>query len=105
VHSVYTYKDFTNNVWGPIIKDTPFLAEKQVHYCGEPIALIAAVNKEALIKALQRVQLLITETSAIHSIKTAIEKDSFFSPPPFYKEHCFISIMPIIFLMCSSQEK
>ncbi len=83
VHSVYTYKDFTNNVWGPIIKDTPFLAEKQVHYCGEPIALIAAVNKEALIKALQRVQLLITETSAIHSIQTAIEKDSFFSPPQF----------------------
>ncbi len=85
VHSVYTYKDFTNNFWGPIIKDTPLLAEKQIHYFGEPIALIAAVNKEALTKALQRVQLVITETPGIHSIKTAIEKDSFFNPP-LYQE-------------------
>jgi len=82
VVAVFTYQDFSNNFWGAINKDNPFLAEKQIHYAGQPIALVAAINKKALHNALPKAQLKIIEKPAVLSIQSAIEYDSFFQQTP-----------------------
>src|SRR5262245_40035504 len=46
VLAVYTAKDLAKNKWGSIFHDQPFLAETEVNYSGEAIAVIAAETRE-----------------------------------------------------------
>ncbi len=45
VAAIYTSKDLRHNLWGSIFEDQPYLAENEVQYVGEPIAVIAAESK------------------------------------------------------------
>ncbi len=78
--AAFTASDFVNNRWGPVVKDTPFLAEKRVNYAGEPIVLIAFDNKNALRQAQKKVHICLKdETSqAVFTIDQALASNSFF---------------------------
>lgn len=65
------------NLFGPIIKDEVFLAEKQAHYLGEPIAVVAAPTRELLQLAKKAVKLELKELPAVLSIDEAREKKLF----------------------------
>src|SRR5689334_19312068 len=47
VLAVYTADDFHTNLWGTIFKDQPLLAKEEVQFAGEPIAIVAATDRNA----------------------------------------------------------
>ena len=46
VKGIFLGKDFHHNIWGTIFQDQPLLAETEVNFAGEAIALIAATNPD-----------------------------------------------------------
>jgi len=74
----YTYKDIAGvNLFGPIIKDEVFLAEKYAHYLGEPIVVIAAPTRELVERAKKTVRIELKELPAVFTIDEAREKKLF----------------------------
>ncbi|MBX3720477.1 MAG: xanthine dehydrogenase molybdopterin binding subunit [Turneriella sp.] len=74
----YTCKDIEGiNLFGPIIKDEVFLAEKHAHFLGEPIVVVAAPTRELLQQAKRAVKLELKELPAVLSIDEAREKKLF----------------------------
>jgi xanthine dehydrogenase large subunit len=74
----FTHKDIEGiNLFGPIIKDEVFLAEKHAHYLGEPIVVIAAPTRELVNLAKKAVKLELKELPAVLSIDEAREKKLF----------------------------
>jgi xanthine dehydrogenase large subunit len=58
VHKVLTYKDIPGeNQIGGIVADEPLLAEKEVHFIGQPILLILAENDVIAHKALELIEI------------------------------------------------
>ena len=52
---IFSYKDITGeNQIGGIIPDEPLLAEEEVHFCGQPILLIAAESEDAAEEAFHK---------------------------------------------------
>ncbi len=77
VVTVLTAKDLYHNLWGTIFQDQPLLADKKVCYVGEPIALIAAENKECLRVAKKKIQIQYKILPAISTISQAVKEKSF----------------------------
>lgn len=77
VKAVLTAKDLHHNAWGSIFADQPLLADREVNYVGEVVALVAARSKEALKNAIPLVQVDYEVEEPILSIGEAIEKQSF----------------------------
>lgn len=74
----YSYKDIGGiNLFGPIIKDEVFLAEKHTHFIGEPIVVVAAPTAELLMQAKNAVQIELKELPAILTIDEAIAQKQF----------------------------
>ncbi|TDR20662.1 xanthine dehydrogenase molybdopterin binding subunit [Marinicella litoralis] len=71
VKSIYSYLDLASNRWGSIVKDQPLLAEKTVHYIGEPILVIAAVDKPTALAAKAVVKIDITAKQPVLNLKQA----------------------------------
>ncbi len=79
---VLTHADIPGHkIIGPIICDEPVLAWDDVKYIGQPIAIVAATNRAALVRAQALVRIEIEPVDAILSIDAAIEAESFISTP------------------------
>ncbi len=77
VLAIFTAKDFHHNLWGTIFKDQVLLADEDINFAGEAIALIAGVDREsaAVGKSLIEVEYVIRP--AVLSIQQAIQENSF----------------------------
>ncbi len=86
VVKILTYKDIPGeNQIGAIIQDEELFAEKEVHFTGEPIALIIAENKRIARDARKLIDIEIEELPAIINPVEAKEKESFITPPRSFK--------------------
>ncbi len=65
------------NLWGTIFKDQPLLAEDEVHFVGEAVALIAAESREAAAHARAQVRVDYQVLPAVLSIDAAKAAGSF----------------------------
>ena len=78
VVACYTAADVPgHNVFGLIVADEPFLADEQLLYIGQPLAVVAAETPEALEKGRQAVQLDYRELEPLLDLEEAIRSDRF----------------------------
>lgn len=77
VLGVYTAADLHHNIWGTIIQDQPMLADSELSFVGEPIAVVAAESQEALRAGIKAVKLEIETLPAILSIREARHQQAF----------------------------
>lgn len=77
VHGFFTAADLHHNLWGTIFQDQPLLADKEVHFNGEPIALIAATSPEIAKKAARLVKVKYEVLPALLSVSAARDAKSF----------------------------
>jgi xanthine dehydrogenase large subunit len=77
VLAIYSAKDFHSNIWGSIFKDQPLLAEHEVQYAGEIVAIIAAESRAAAREARGLIEVDYELLPAILSIRDAIRAKSF----------------------------
>ena len=79
---IFTYRDIPGeNQIGAIIQDEPLFAENEVHYAGQPIALIVAESLSVAKKAKKLIHIEIEELPVVITAKEAFEKKLFISPP------------------------
>lgn len=91
----FTYKDIDGiNVFGPIVRDEVFLAEKHTHFIGEPIVVIAAPNRELVEAAKRAVKIEVRELAPILSIDDAIVQKSFIGQPLKMEQGDVTSALP-----------
>src|SRR5688572_9866673 len=77
VVQIYTAQDIHHNLWGTIFKDQPLLADKEVHFAGEPIAIVAAISQEAAMRARLLIEVDYEVMPAILSVSEAKHQKSF----------------------------
>ncbi len=82
VIKILDYKDIPGkNQIGGIIPDETLFAENEVHFMGQPIALIIAETLAIAKKARQLIKIDLEEMPAVTSTKEAFEKASFINAP------------------------
>jgi xanthine dehydrogenase molybdopterin binding subunit len=82
VVAILTHKEIPGeNQMGPVIHDEPCLAEDEVTFIGQAIALIAAETEEAAIKAEKLIRIEYEELETILDLREAIATDSLISEP------------------------
>lgn len=75
VVKIFTHKDIPGrNEIGGIIEDEPLLADKEVHFQGQPILLVVAESEEEAEDALSTISVSIKELPIITDPKEAYEK-------------------------------
>ena len=75
---VFTHQDLPGkNVFGNIISDEPFLPKDEVHYVGQPVAVIAAESPEAARLARKQSRLEIEEREPVFTIEQALAQEEF----------------------------
>jgi xanthine dehydrogenase molybdopterin binding subunit len=80
--AILTYKDIPGeNQMGPVIHDEPCLAEDEVRFIGQAIALIAAETGDTAIKAEKLIRIEFEELETILDLREAITTDSLISEP------------------------
>lgn len=77
VVGIFTAQDLHHNVWGTIFKDQPLLAESEVFYVGEAIALVAGESAEAARIGRDAVKVSYQELNPILSIAQARATQSY----------------------------
>lgn len=81
VVKIFTAADIIGeNQIGGIIADEPLLADKEVHFCGQPILIIAAESQAAAYEAAQLVKIDIEPLPVITCPREAFEKGQLLSP-------------------------
>ncbi len=86
VVNIFTAKDIPGeNQIGAIIQDEPLFAEKDLHFMGQPIALIIAENELIARKAKKLITLELEEFPAITDEREARKKEQFIIPPRTFK--------------------
>ena len=81
VQAVLTAEDIPGeNQIGGIIQDEVCLAQGQVHFVGEPIAIIAAESPNIAEEAIKLIDLVIEEETPVLTVKEALEKNQFIGP-------------------------
>ncbi|MEK6155093.1 molybdopterin cofactor-binding domain-containing protein [Flavobacteriaceae bacterium 3-367] len=86
VVKIFTHQDIPGeNQIGGIIADEPLFAEKEVHFWGQPIALIVAETELIARKARKLIEIAYEELPVIVTAKEAKEKASLISPPRTFK--------------------
>ncbi|RLD29237.1 MAG: xanthine dehydrogenase [Bacteroidetes bacterium] len=82
VERIFTYKDILGeNQIGGILPDEPLFAENEVHFWGQPIALIVAESEFIARQARRLITIEIEELAVITTCKEAKEKDNFINAP------------------------
>ncbi|HYO09070.1 MAG TPA: xanthine dehydrogenase molybdopterin binding subunit [Tepidisphaeraceae bacterium] len=82
VVAILTHEDIPgHNDIGPVVKDEHLLVSKVAHFMGDPIVLIAAENRTALLAAKQAVKVTMRELRPILSIDDAMAQNSFLGDP------------------------
>ncbi|MBN2689364.1 MAG: molybdopterin-dependent oxidoreductase [Gammaproteobacteria bacterium] len=83
VRAVLTYLDIPGeNQVGHPVPDQPLLAETEVNFIGEPIALVVAESEKAATKALAAIDIKYEALPAIFSIEEAVGRKNFLGPCP-----------------------
>ncbi|MGV6851608.1 MAG: molybdopterin cofactor-binding domain-containing protein, partial [bacterium] len=77
VAGIFTSQDLAHNRWGSIVQDQPLLAEAEVHYFGEPIAVVAAKDQNTAIKAKNAIEVDYEPLEAVLTLKQA-KKQQFY---------------------------
>ncbi len=86
VEKIFAYKDIPGeNQIGGIVEDEPLFAEKELHFYGQPIALVVATSEPIARKALKEIVLETNELEAITDPREACEKKEFLIPPRTFK--------------------
>jgi CO/xanthine dehydrogenase Mo-binding subunit len=80
VHAVVTHKDVPKNVYGHlealgIPADEPLLAENDVRYKGQPIAVVAAGDEDTAREAVELIEIEYEERPAFFDIRKALDPD------------------------------
>jgi xanthine dehydrogenase large subunit len=70
-------KDVAHNLFGSIICEEPLIADGEVNYVGQVVAVVAACNISLLKEALKLVEVTYEKMPAILSIDEAIKKSSY----------------------------
>lgn len=92
----FTYKDIEGvNLFGPIVHDEVFLAEKHTHFIGEPIVVVAAPTRELVEEAKRAVKIDVRELVPILSIDDAIAQKSFIGQPLKMEQGDAIAALPL----------
>ncbi|VAV84667.1 Xanthine dehydrogenase, molybdenum binding subunit [hydrothermal vent metagenome] len=82
VTRIFTHKDIPGeNQIGGIILDEPLFAENEIHFWGQPIALIVAKSEFIARQARRLITIEIEELPVITTCKEAKEKGSFINAP------------------------
>ena len=82
VIKIITCKDIPGqNQIGGIIPDEPLLAENEVHFCGQPIAIIIAESQKIAAKARKLISVTIEEDVAIVEPREAKAQNKLIIPP------------------------
>lgn len=85
VVDIITYKDIPGeNQIGGIIQDEPLFAVEEVHFVGQPIALIVAQNKLIARKATRLIKIKYKELPAIFDARKAYQENSLIIPPRIF---------------------
>jgi xanthine dehydrogenase large subunit len=78
---IFSYKDIPGeNQIGGIIPDEPFLADHEVHYCGQPVLLIVAENEDAAEEAVKAITIVIDPLPVITCPRAAFKLGNLLSP-------------------------
>lgn len=86
VVKVLTYNDIPgNNQIGMIIQDEPLFAEKEVHFIGQPIALIIAKSEKAAKRASKLVEFDFEQKSVVTCPREAYKKGLLISAPRSFR--------------------
>jgi xanthine dehydrogenase large subunit len=82
VVAVFTSRDIPGeNNCGPIFHDDPFLADKEVLFLGQPVAVVVAREMLYAREAAKRAAVRVTEKPAIITIEQALQAQSYVLPP------------------------
>jgi xanthine dehydrogenase large subunit len=82
VVSVLTHRDIPgHNQFGPVFKDELLIVEDEAVFIGQPLAIIAAENAEALLAAQKAVVVEMEELPPIFTIDQAIAAESYIGQP------------------------
>jgi CO/xanthine dehydrogenase Mo-binding subunit len=81
VRAVITHTDVPHNVYGHleglgIPADEPLLAEDDVRYLGQPIALVAADDEALAAEAVSRIEIEFEERPALLDVRKAFDEDA-----------------------------
>jgi CO/xanthine dehydrogenase Mo-binding subunit len=81
VHAVITHKDVPKNVYGHleglgVPADEPLLAEDDVRYRGQPIALVAAEDEATALEAVDLIEIEYEERPAVLDVRKAFDPDT-----------------------------
>ena len=86
VIQIITHSDIPGeNQIGAIILDEELLANSEVHFIGQPIALIIAVSEQIARRARELINIDIEELDPITSVSEAKEKNQLIMPPRTFK--------------------
>ena len=86
VEKIITYKDIPGeNQIGGIFPDEPLLADTEVHFQGQPIAVIIAESEHIAKKARNLIKFDISEKEVITDPREAQKKESLIFPPRTFK--------------------
>ncbi len=77
VVAIYTHHDLVHNRLGPIVHDEPLLVEDICTFIGQPIVVIAAESREAILAAKRAIKVDLEELKPILTIDDAIAAQSF----------------------------
>jgi CO/xanthine dehydrogenase Mo-binding subunit len=81
VHAVITHKDVPRNVYGHlealgVPADEPLLAEDDVRYKGQPIAVVAAEDEATALEAVELIEVEFEEREPVFDVRTAFDADA-----------------------------
>ena len=77
---IFSFRDIPGeNQIGGIIPDEPLLADKEVHYCGQPVLLVVAENEDAAEDAIKKITIDIEPLPVITDPRAAFEKGQLLS--------------------------
>jgi CO/xanthine dehydrogenase Mo-binding subunit len=81
IHGVITHKDVPKNVYGHleglgVPADEPLLAEDDVRYQGQPIALVAAEDEATALEAVDLIEVEFEERPAVLDVRKAFDPDT-----------------------------
>jgi CO/xanthine dehydrogenase Mo-binding subunit len=81
VHAVITHEDVPNNVYGHlealgVPADEPLLAEDDVRYRGQPIALVAAESEASALEAVAAIEIEYEERDPLFDLRKALDPDA-----------------------------
>jgi CO/xanthine dehydrogenase Mo-binding subunit len=76
VEAVITAQDFSYLPLGAIVKDETILARDKVRYVGEPVAAVAAIDRDTALEALKLIDIEYEELPAVLDIDQALAPDA-----------------------------